>query len=236
MKLIITRPLADNLKLKTKLEERGHQALLTPLMRIVDRTDAVIRPVAYQAVAISSANAARALTWRADTSRLKMLAAYAPGAQSLEAARAAGFIRAVACGGDIKAVAHAIVSDLKPEDGPVLYLSGAETAGDLEGDLRAQGFRTDQVILYDAVAAPTLPREIVDAVRVGDVAGVMLYSPRTAAIWRDLVRAEHFGPLMDDLTHYCLSSAVAAWLEKDWPCKVAERPDEETLLKLLEAA
>jgi uroporphyrinogen-III synthase len=234
--LIITRPLADTRALKIKLEARGHCALVAPLMEIVNRTDAVIRPVAYQAVVLSSANAARALTWRADTSLIKSLTAYAPGAQSADAARASGFIRAVACGGDIKAVAQRIIADLKPEDGPVLYLSGMETAGDLEADLAAAGLRTHQVVLYDVVAAQQLPQDTVNAVRTGEAEGVLLYSPRTAAIWRDLTRAQHFGPLMDDLTHYCLSPSIAEWLEPDWPRRIAEQPEEESLMKLLDAA
>jgi hypothetical protein len=52
MQLIITRPEADALPLKARLESLGHSAILAPLLKIVPRPDAYIPPLAYQLICL----------------------------------------------------------------------------------------------------------------------------------------------------------------------------------------
>jgi uroporphyrinogen-III synthase len=216
MKLIITRPIEDAAPLKAKLEAMGHRVVVAPLLDIVPRGDGQIPARRYQAALATSANAIR--HFRGDTD----MPVYVVGPQSLAAALKAGYARAEAHGGDVDGLAAAITARLDPAKGPLLYLSGAETSGDLAGQLKAAGFDVDRATLYDAVAAKAIDPEVVDG---SD--GVLLYSPRTAKIWVGLAKAEK-------LAHYCLSPNVAAQLPEGWQRQIAQSPDEESMLALLD--
>lgn len=122
---------------------------------------------------------------------------------------------------------------LRPEAGPILYLSGAETAGDLAAQLTAAGFACVRVVLYDAAPAETLGA-VEDALRQGALDAVLLYSPRSAKIWRGLVEAAGLHAQAARVNHLCLSRNVAAALPEGWKAAIAASPDEAAILRLLE--
>src|SRR5689334_23709925 len=100
MRLLVTRPVEDAEPLKTRLEALGHQVILSPLLSIAPRADIVIPHEAYQAVALTSANAVRCLAGSSHLDRLRHLPVMAVGPQSGAAARQAGFTRITEAGGD----------------------------------------------------------------------------------------------------------------------------------------
>ena len=264
MRLIITRPVEDSVKLAAVLQAAGHDVLAAPLIEIVARVGVALTGGPYQAVALSSANAARALVrseiadggeasllplsaamsrgrpeasppnarQALELSELLRLPAFTSGEQSAAAARAAGFACVTACGGDIAAVARIMIATLDPAHGPVLYLSGAEIAGDLAGLLTGAGFTVQRSILYDTRLAVALPQPVLAALHTGAADGVLLYSPRTARVWRNLAGTEG----LPQLTHYCLSAKIAAELDPNWPCVIASEPTEAALIASLRAA
>ena len=229
MRIAITRPAEDAAPLKAKLEALGHEVITAALMAIVPRPDAVIPDRPWQAIAATSANGIRAL---ANPERFAKTPTLTVGPQSLKAALAAG-LPAEAHGGDVMGLATFIRMNFEPAAGPILYLSGAETAGDLEAQLKNAGFDCTRVILYDAVAAETLG-DLAAALRNRTVEAVLLYSPRTARIWMKLVGQENLTPDAANPTYLCLSRNVAAVLPESWNIHIAETPDEHAILALLE--
>lgn len=230
MHIAITRPAEDAAPLKAKLEALGHEAIVTPLLTIVPRDRVVIPEQPWQAIVATSANGIRSLDNAAHLKSIRMLTV---GPQSLKAAQSAGFARAEAHGGDVKGLAAFIRETLKPDDGPILYLSGAATAGDLEALLTEAGFSCTRIILYDAVAAPSLG-ETGQALHGGQIDAVLLYSPRTARLWRSLIEAEGLMEAAQRPDYFCLSRNVAAVLPQDWRLHIALTPDEPAMLALLE--
>lgn len=229
MRIAVTRPEEDSGPLQAKLKSLGHETVAAPLLTIRPRGDAAIPDRRWQAVAVTSANGIRALPGGALAKTVRMLTV---GPQSLKAARAMGF-DAEAHGGDVHGLARFIREALRPEDGPILYLSGQETAGDLEGQLKAAGFDCVRAVLYDAVPSPALG-EAAAALSQGELDGVLLYSPRSAKIWRGLVEKAGFTKESERLQHFCLSPNVAAVLPENWPKRIAATPDEAAILALLE--
>ena len=126
-----------------------------------------------------------------------------------------------------------IRAELDPDAGPILYLSGAETAGDLEAQLKTCGFDCRRVVLYDAAPAATLG-EIAAALDARALDAVLLYSPRSAKIWRGLVEAAGLATKAAPVSHLCLSRNVAAVLPEGWNVAVSASPDEAAILELLE--
>ncbi len=220
MRLIVTRPEEDAGPLRNKLETLGHQVTLLPLLRIVRREGVLVPQLQWQAVVATSANGVRAASQLVHLKTLRMLTV---GPQSLAAARAAGFIRSEAHGGDVDGLARFIGKALDPAGGPILYLSGTETAGNLQRQLQDLGFTVERAVLYDAVPVTRIPAQA-----IADQDGVLLYSPRTARIWAGLAGNDV------SLRHYCLSPNVAAALPAHWLKSVAKTPDESSMLALLD--
>ena len=230
MRIAVTRPEEDAKALREKLGLFGHEAIQVPLLAIVPRSGVAIEPLAYQAVAATSANAIRALEDHDGVKSLRMLTV---GPQSLKAAQVKGFVRAEAHGGDVDGLVRHIRMALKPDDGPILYLSGAETAGDLQGQLSASGFDCRRVVLYDALPAASLgPAE--PALRKGLIDAVLLYSPRSARIWCGLVAKAGLLAVAQAPSYLCLSRNVAKALPESWNCHTPASPDESAMLALLE--
>ena len=230
MRLIVTRPEEDAGPLKARLEALGHHVISAPLLKIVARDGVSLLDRPYQAIAITSANGIRTLKANHHLKSVRMLTV---GPQSLQAANRAGFRHAEAQGGDVAGLADFIGANLRPKTGPILYLSGAETTGDLQARLAALGFDVDRVTLYDAVPADDLGAAA-QALRRSEADAVLLYSPRTARIWVGL--AEGTGLVADaKRPHYlCLSENVAAILPETWKKSIAETPEDSAMMALLE--
>ncbi|MFT3987953.1 uroporphyrinogen-III synthase [Aestuariivirga sp.] len=226
MRVIVTRPGDDGARLAAKLTALGHTPILSPLMTIMPLRNVPIPPRPWQAIAATSANAIRALGEAGSLAHIPILTV---GPQSEAAAKAAGFESTSAHGGDVSGLAAHIRATMSSEAGPVLYLSGAETSGDLEGRLHAGGFDCTRVILYDAVPATSLGAAAQVLSSLHDLA-VMLYSPRTARIWASLAQPHNPAKVM----HLCLSSNVAAVLPQHWAKRIAATPTEDAMLALLE--
>jgi uroporphyrinogen-III synthase len=227
MKLLITRPEEDAANLTRRLEQLGHEVEAAPLISIVPRQKQSIPDEPYQLIVITSANALRTPN---DFNPLKSVLLYAVGAQSLAQAQKSGFKKASAHGGDVHGLVRHIQKTLKPEDGPILYLSGAETSADLEGLLKVAGYQTTRLMCYDAVPQPLnlTPEEL------NTFDGVLLYSPRTAKLWVAEVNAANLSKTAEDIIHFCLSANVAANLPQSWRKKIAKHAHEAAMLDLLD--
>jgi uroporphyrinogen-III synthase len=228
MMIAVTRPEEDAGPLKARLEAMGHQVAMAPLMTIRPRMNVIIPDKAWQAIAVTSANAIRALP---AGHRLETFRVLTVGPQSLKAATAAG-LQAEAHGGDVNGLAAFIRRALDPEAGPVLYLSGAETAGDLEGQLNSTGFDCHRAVLYDAVPAASLGAAA-SPLESGEIDAVLLYSPRSARIWLALAGAAGLVAQASHLRNFCLSANVASVLPDGWAKVIPETPDEQAMLALL---
>lgn len=225
MRLLVTRPPEDAEALKAKLESLGHRVILSPLLTIVPRADISIPVADYQSVALTSANAVRCLTGTPHLARLRHLPVLAVGPQSAQAARRAGFTRVTEAGGDGPGLAQHIIGSASPGSGPVLYLSGRDTASDFAGLLERAGFQVRRAVIYDAQPAQKL------APGAAAADGVLLYSPRSARLWLDL--AQRHDIEAKAMLHYCLSPNIAAILPDGFVTRIAAQPTEESLLEII---
>jgi uroporphyrinogen-III synthase len=206
LKLLVTRPLDDAGPLAEKLQGLGHEAIVMPLLAIKPKDAVLIPDLPFQALCTSSANG---LLCTADLSAFFQLPFFAIGPQSAAAARQLGFTHVSDKGGNVEGLVQYICKHAKPENGPLLYLSGSETTGDLEGKLKSHGFNVSRVIVYDAVPET-----------VADIGQQVVAAGATEAALQ--------------LTHYCLSANVAAQLPKGWVRRVSPAPDEFGMLSMLD--
>jgi uroporphyrinogen-III synthase len=229
MRIIVTRPEVEGVGLCKKLVSFGHTPVFLPLLKIEPRLNISIPPLNYQLICVTSANGVRV----AETSNmLKALPVVAVGEQSLRAAQLAGFTNAQAHGGDVHGLCEFVIKNFNPKNGTVLYLSGAETSGDLAGQLSQANFHVQRIILYDAVPLSLAAEKA--AILKADA--VLLYSPRTAKLWWQQILHLNLTKECAHIRHICLSENVAAALPQTCKIQIAKRPTEQHILELLDCA
>ena len=238
MHLITTRPLADSEKLKTRLEAAGHQVTIAPLLNIQPIADVTIPSLAWQAILVTSANALSSLINTPFDQKLKQVRLLAVGPASADLARSLGFENVErAEQGDLVSLIELCRNSLNPTAGPLLYLSGSVRSGDIVGELAIHGFDTKLIELYHAVPAQELPANIITALRAENADAVLLYSPRSAKIWVELITSAELQDQIANITHYCLSENVshhirAAFGEK-CEIKLASNPNDDAMFEII---
>ena len=232
MRVLLTRPIDDARASAGRLRALGHQVVLLPVIE-TGALPFVLPRQAFDAVALTSAHAAAALP-PADIARLVSLPAFAVGARSAAAARAAGFARVEAGEGDERALAARLQARL-PRGASVLYLAGRERKGALEALLAAAGLRCMVVETYDAVAAPALSPEAKAALMQGALDAALHYSARSARLLFELAQAANLAARLTPLRHLCLSADIALALPQAVHARaeIAAAPNEAALLALL---
>jgi uroporphyrinogen-III synthase len=228
MKILITRPLEDGKEIARRLAERGHQALLAPLLtpRFHEGPEPDLKGVA--AVLATSANGIRAFVRRTPRRDFSI---FAVGPQTAEEARKAGFTEVRNADGDAKALALAATL-WAAKKGVLLHVCGEDAPGTLAENLTLRGFKVRRLPLYAIEAAASLPQEAQSALENGGLDGAMFFSPKSARV---------FGVLADglptqNLTAYCISPATAQALSSMAfaHIAVAARPNQTAMLALLD--
>jgi len=237
VRVLVTRPEPDAERTAHKLRARGCEVLLAPVLRVelIDGADLGAGP--WDAVAMTSANAAQAIERHPRRAELVRLPALTVGGRTAEAARAAGFTVVASANGNERALA-VLIGERLGDGNKILYLAGKDRAGDLTAAVASKGIMVDTVVVYRAVAAQGLAPEVAEALKTGTVVAVMHFSRRSAAVYLDCARAA--GVLDRALMpfHYCLSEAVAEPLLEAgamW-IAVAKSPEENALLDLVAPA
>ncbi len=232
MRVLVTRPGEDGATLAQQLSAIGCDPVSEPMLSIRFDDTAELDLKGAQAIVLTSANGARALARRDPP---KTLSVFAVGDATGSAALSAGFEDVHSAGGDVEDLAGLIRGKLKSEDGAILHVAGTDVAGDLGGELEQAGFTYRRAVLYTAEPVRGLSPGTVAAIKDGSIAAVVLYSPRTAQVFADLIRKARLVRACRGLTAFCLSPAVAekasdiAW--KD--LRVAAHPTQSALLDLV---
>src|SRR6201996_6099704 len=125
MRLLVTRPEPDAERTAAVLRARGHEVLVSPLLRIEPLPDAAIGPGPVAALLVTSANVAPAIAAHARFAQLRLLPLFAVGDRSAEALRAAGFADVTSAQGDVGDLATLAASRIAP-GAALLYLAGAD--------------------------------------------------------------------------------------------------------------
>jgi len=230
---LITRPTEDAQPLAAALTALGIEPVIEPLLAIAP-LPAVLPPLdGVRALLFTSANGVRAFAAKSDR---RDLAAFAVGPATAEAARTAGFGTIETAEGDADALARLVAERLKPDAGRLIHVAGSTVTGDLAGQLTAQGYAVERIALYDAVPADALSLRVADDLAAGRIDWVLLFSPRTAAIFARLVRNAGRVDALKSCTALCLSPPVAEAVSSlPWHrVHIASKPDQANLLALAE--
>ena len=233
MRALITRPEKDARTLAETLRARGCLPMIEPLLKIREIKGGPLDLEGVQAILITSANGARALAQRTQLREIPVLTV---GEGSAEVARQSGFANVQSAAGDVAGLAALVKARLKPEVGPLFHAAGKDSAGDLKGELEQAGFTVRRRQLYEAKPAREFTGATRDALASGEIDCVLLFSPRTAAIFAGLWQGAG-KPSLASVAALCLSPSVAAEVAGlGWGrIEVATKPDLPSMLGLVDA-
>ena len=237
-RLLLTRPREDSVALAEVLARHGVDTLIEPMMTIRIDEGARLDLSGVQAILLTSANGARALAAASPDRGARRLPVLAVGCATARAVRDAGFSSVSVADGDVDGLAALTAARLRPEGGRLVHVAGRVSTGDLAARLRNAGFAAERVPLYDAVATRGLTPPARRALEAQTLAGVALFSPRTARLFAKLVRESGLETTARALTAFCLSQAVAVAVET-LPWKricVATTPRQEALVACVVSA
>src|SRR4051812_27111308 len=179
MAILVTRPQPDSESTAAALRAKGYVVLQAPMLRfepIAFHDDADAR---YGAIIVSSANAIRAVEAHL-TRRLLELPLFAVGERTAEAARRAGFGGVAVADGNAAALRELILASARAKTlkkaSTLLYLAGADLAGDLAGDLGERGFKVVTRTTYRMIPVLRLPQETCEAFAANRIEAVLHYS------------------------------------------------------------
>ena len=237
MRLLVTRAEGQAEETAAELRARGHEPILAPLLDIVlgRPPENLVEPAA---IAVTSRNGVKALAAWPEAGAWRGKPVFVTGEATAAAAREAGFADVRAGSGDVAGLCDRILAELPAANGPVLYVTGRDRAGDLAGALAGTGYDVRTVEAYRAEARPELDPAVAEALRAGTIDGALFFSARTAAAFVDRVEAAGLAGAAARIVLYALSEAVAAPRHRlgTADIRVAERPEAAALLALLDPA
>jgi len=229
VRMLVTRPEPDASETAARLNALDIETVIEPLLIAETLQTTLPDAAGFAALAVTSANALRALRDRGDLPRLLQLPLYAVGDRTAEAARDLGFAEVISARGNfddlVALLARAGIG------GPILYPAARQQAGDLGKALAPHGIMVITAAVYDMVPATALGETARAGLASGAIAAALFYSRRTAetfaGLTADLGNRTRLGML-------CLSEAVAEPLVAAHFVRVslADHPSEEAMLGL----
>ena len=235
MRLLVTRPEPDALALKARLESMGHEATVAPMLTVSFENIDPIDLSEVHALIATSRNGLKALKAQGAHRIAAQLPLFAVGEATAREARALGFTEIITGGGSVGSLVPEIIAAADPQSDVLMHLAGDEVAGNLSRELELHGFRVMQPIVYRMLPTKAFTPDIEEQIETGEIDGVLLLSPRTAAIYAELIGHHGLDKAAKRLSHYCLSRAVAQRLAALAPVRIelAPRPELAALLDLL---
>ncbi|MEL7228729.1 MAG: uroporphyrinogen-III synthase [Pseudomonadota bacterium] len=231
----ITRPEGQNRVTAKKLERMGFAPLLTPLLSVVPLPLPPLPDQPFDGIILTSAHAVTALTtWAATRRDLPTLPILTTGKATATAAQKAGFENVHAFQGDAPHVLGSARSVLGPAAGALIYPCAAQTAHDLPTLAQQHGFTCTALPVYATHPIHALSAEMQSRWDAGDIGAVLLYSPRTARAFAQLIDQPPARPPV----LACLSPTIAKALPAPWQTHAVwpDTPCEEVLLQRLKVA
>jgi uroporphyrinogen-III synthase len=236
MHVLVTRAEPDASELKVQLEALGHTVTVEPLLQIEFMPLKAGAFKSAQALIATSRNGLRALAASPVRPHALKLPIFVVGPGTAELARTLGFARIIEGAGTAGDLVPQVAGQIEPARGTVVYLAGETFAFDLEAALENQRIAVRKVTVYRAKPSQTLTARTAQLIASGPLDAVILMSPRTAALFTQLVSAARLKDSAHRLAYLCLSKAVAQGLQGLGPVRaeVAAKPNTDEILRLVE--
>lgn len=209
MHVLVTRPVADAREMMARIAALGCRVTAAPLLKIMHEP---ISADAFDGVAgfiATSRNAIAALAASPALASAISRPIFAVGAATAKRAEQAGFQTVIRGPGTATDLVPVVLAHPGSKAGRFVHLAGDHVAVDLAGALQNLGVDVAKFVAYRSLAVDALSAETERGLRAKAFDAVLLMSPRTARIWRNLVTAPPRRFDASAIMHVCLSANVA---------------------------
>ncbi len=231
--LLITRPIEEASKLKLFFEKHGQEAHVDPLLTIEYKDYAPLPTHAFQGVIITSQHV---LPWlqRHKRKLSKEITVFTVGPRTGKIALEMGFANVIIAGHSVDSLISK-VREHGPDISSLLYPSGSIITKDLEYILKKHGIHVNRIIVYHALAATRMKEETLSLMDQERIKAVTLLSTRTAKIFINLAKKEHFALQLEKVAALCGSVNIKSVCENSikWRClKTLKNLSENEILNV----
>lgn len=236
MRILVTRPEPSATATAARLKGLGHEAVLLPVMDAMHQPQAALDALAraHSAIAVTSAEAIRALTPRkAELAPHLQTPIYCVGPATASATRRIGFETIVTGTGTGAVLAQMILAASEDLPAGLVYLAGWPRSPAFEAGLKAAGIACHTAETYRMSAVAHAPEAVEALLLPQPPAAILLYSHETARHFFTLVSPVAANAL-SGARLLCLSDHVADAIPPGFGLvSVAAEPSEDALLALL---
>jgi uroporphyrinogen-III synthase len=230
--MLVTRPEPDAAETVARLAALDIEAALCPLLTHETLPTSLPDAEGFAALAITSANALRALDERGVLAHYLGLKTFTVGDRTAALAMEMGFTAVQSAGGSMSDLAELLAHSRLT--GPILYPVGRDQSGDLAKSLAPFGVMVIAAQIYAMNPIAALPAQIAGELQDGSIDAVLFYSRRTAEAFVRLTADAMTREMRAQLGALCLSEAIAEPLLGAHFVRVglADYPSEEAMMGL----
>lgn len=233
MRVLVTRPEPGASETAKRLEALGFEPVVLPLTETqAIPVDLATLPPAFDAVAVTSANAIRHAPLEL-IARLSRRRCFAVGERTAEAARASGLADLVTGNGNAEGLAR-LMKDVLPPGTRLVYLCGRVRRPEFEAALAGSGISVTPVEVYDTVDRAPAP-DVAMRLTGARLDAALVYSVKSADVLACMVARPELVQTFEDTRYFCLSPRIASALKGIPPSRihVSTQPSEESLFVTL---
>ncbi|MBL41732.1 MAG: hypothetical protein CMM49_03615 [Rhodospirillaceae bacterium] len=232
LNLLIIRPRQDADLLSNDLNKIGIKTTIFPIFKFINLNPVLPDIKEFKYILTSSRNGIRTF---AKNFTERELTLYVVGEGSAQEAKNQGFKNIIVGNNSMSELCKNINSTLNKNSGKLLYVSGVYQNYDVTRYLRFNGYRIENLVLYDLNPISYLSEGVLKKLEDGIINGVLFFSPRSAIIFSDLLKKARKDNIAEQLRAFCLSKKIAEKVNKlNWKMTyVSATSNKASLIDLL---
>lgn len=206
MKILVTRPQIDSLKLAKQLKSHNHQTIIQPLFAVKKLPQ--LSPLTnqeIQAILISSAHAVFALKKLAIKKSVLILAI---GKKTAQTIKDLGYKNVISANNSADSLLKLAIKKLSADNGLVIYLCGEIITLDLTAQLQQKKFLTEKIVVYKTNPTKKLNEETIQAIKNHEIDAALIYSENSALIFYQLLKQHNLLEYLGQIKLLCLSKKI----------------------------
>ena len=230
--LLILRQRDDAKILASDLKNIGLSSSVYPIFEFVEFAPKLPRINDFSYIITSSKNGIRAFAKKFSCRDVCM---YVVGEGSAEEAYKKGFTNIRLGNNNIIELCEQIKSDLSQSGANLLYVCGENQKYDVVTALGFNGLNVEKLVLYDFIPISSLSEGVLKKIENGIINGVLFFSPRSAAIFLNLLKKAGKDNLTEELRAFCISRDIAKEVNRlNWKMSyVSTTSTKSSLIELL---
>ncbi len=230
--LLILRSKEDAKILASDLKNIGLNSSIFPIFELIELTPILPRISDFSYIITSSKNGIRSIAKKFPDRDVCM---YVVGEGSAEEAYLNGFTNIRVGNNNIIELCKKIKSDLSQKSTNLLYVCGVNQKYDVVKALSIHGHNVEKLVLYDLIPISCLSQGVLKKIENGIINGVIFFSPRSVAVFSELLKKTGKGKLTEQLRAFCISRDIAKEVNRlNWKMSyVSSTSSKNSLIELL---